>query len=136
MKEAGMPIIEPTGGHALFIDAHKLLPHIPPVQFPGHALAVEFYREGCIRAVEIGSLMFGVEDAQTGKVISARQELVRMALPRRVYTNSHLDYVAEVAERIANRKESIVGYEITRQPRFLRHFTCDLAMVSKAPVLS
>ena len=136
MKEAGMPIIEPTGGHALFIDAKKLLPHLPPLQFPGHALAVEFYREGCIRAVEIGSLMFASEDPVTGKVVAARQELVRMALPRRVYTNSHLDYIAEVAGRIMNRKDEIPGYEVTRQPRFLRHFTCDLATVAKSHVLS
>ncbi|MDX9858689.1 MAG: tryptophanase [candidate division Zixibacteria bacterium] len=127
IKQAGMPIIEPTGGHALFIDAGRYLPHILPEQFPGQGLTIEFYVEGGIRAVEIGSLMFGEEDPKTGRFVPARQELVRLALPRRVYTNSHLDYIAETAERITARKSEIPGYRITRQPRFLRHFTCDLA---------
>jgi len=128
--EAGMPIIEPTGGHAVFIDAGKLLPHIPADQFPGESLTVEFYVEGGIRVVEMGSMMFGDIDEKTGKIITAPQELVRMALPRRVYTNSHLDYIAEIAEKIVNKKESIPGYKITRQTRFLRHFTCDLDVLN------
>ncbi|MCD6250556.1 MAG: tryptophanase [candidate division Zixibacteria bacterium] len=128
IKAAGMPIIEPTGGHAVFVDAGQLLPHISPGQFPGHALAVEFYVEGGVRAVEIGSLMFGGTDPDTGKEFFAPRELVRMCLPRRVYTNSHIDYIAEVAEKIVTRKESIRGYEILKQTKFLRHFTCDLAV--------
>jgi len=130
IKEAGMPIIEPTGGHAVFIDAGQLLPHIPPVQFPGQSLTVEFYIEGGIRAVEIGSIMFAEADAETGKITPAPRELVRMALPRRVYTNSHIDYIADVAQRIFDRKESLPGYKIIRETKFLRHFTCDLDVMA------
>lgn len=136
IKQAGMPIVEPTGGHALFVDAGRFLPHIPPEQFPAQGLTIAFYLEGCIRAVEIGSLMFGETDSMTGKFTPARQELVRMALPRRVYTNSHLDYVAEVAERIAADKHRIPGYRVIREPKFLRHFTCEMAQMSNQEVLS
>ena len=124
--EKGMPIVEPTGGNAVFIDAGKFLPHIPSEQFPGQSLVVEFYREGGIRCVEIGSLMLGGIDPNTGQKMMAARELVRLALPRRVYTNSHFDYVAEVAERIVSNKENLKGYEIKRAPKILRHFTCDL----------
>ncbi|MCH7948448.1 MAG: tryptophanase [candidate division Zixibacteria bacterium] len=124
--EKGMPIVEPTGGNAVFIDAGKFLPHIPAEQFPGQSLVVEFYREGGIRCVEIGSLMLGGIDPNTGQKMMAARELVRLALPRRVYTNSHFDYVAEVAERIVSNKENLKGYEIKRAPKILRHFTCDL----------
>lgn len=133
LKEAGIPIIEPTGGHAVFADAGKLLPHIPADQYPGQGLTVEFYREGGIRAVEIGSIMFGEEDPKTGQLIPAPRELVRLALPRRVYTNSHIDYMARVAQRIVERKDEIPGYQITKAPRFLRHFTCDLDVCVKVP---
>lgn len=126
LKRAGLPIIEPTGGHAVFIDAGKLLDHIPAEQFPGQALAVAFYLEGGVRTVEIGSLMFGGLDPVTGEKIEVPHELVRMALPRRVYTNSHLDYIAEAAGRIVANKDKLQGYSITRQSTFLRHFTCDL----------
>ncbi len=125
MKEAGIPIVEPTGGHAVFIDAGKYLPHIPALQYPGQSLTVAFYLEGGIRTVEIGSVMFGQIDPSTGKESPAPRELVRMALPRRVYTNSHIDYMAEIAQRITDRKDSLAGYRITQQARFLRHFTCD-----------
>jgi tryptophanase len=126
IKRAGMPIIEPTGGHAVFIDAGRLLPHISPEQFPGQSLTVEFYREGGVRVVEIGSLMFGGSDPQTGEFIPAPKELVRMAMPRRVYTNTHYEYIAEVASRIVDRKEQLGGLKIVREPALLRHFTCDL----------
>lgn len=129
LKEAGVPIVEPPGGHAVFIDAGEFLPHIPPTHYPGQTLTVEFYREGGIRVVEIGSLMFGGADPNTGQKFAAARELVRLALPRRVYTNSHYDYVAEVATRIAKRKASLAGYRITREPTYLRHFTCDLAPI-------
>ena len=128
IKEAGMPIIEPTGGHAVFVDAGKFLPHIPSEQFPGQGLTVAFYLEGGVRVVEIGSLMFGGIDPNTGKKLSAGRELVRMAVPRRVYTNSHMDYVAEVAERIVRNKASVTGLTIVRESQFLRHFTCELAV--------
>jgi len=137
LKQAGMPIVEPTGGHAVFINAGELLPFIPADQFPGHALAVAFYSEGGIRAVEIGSLMFGGNDPITGKKLTVKRELVRLALPRRVYTNSHLDYIAEVAEKIIARKDSMNGFKIIRQSTFLRHFTCDLApMVTETVEMS
>jgi len=134
IREAGMQVVEPPGGHAIFVDAGRLLPHIPTEQFPAHGLAVEFYVEGGIRVIEIGSLMFGGIDPATGKHIAAPRELVRMALPRRVFTNSHLDYVAEVAQKITSKKESICGYKITRESKYLRHFTCDLAVVKQNPV--
>lgn len=131
---AGMPIVEPTGGHAVFIDAGKFLPHIPAEQFPGHTLAVELYREGGVRGVEIGTLMLGGVDAKTGQPYNAPRELVRLALPRRVYTNSHLDYVAEAAEKVVSSKEQLTGYRITRASNILRHFTCDLEPVSVSKV--
>ncbi|HOD67624.1 MAG TPA: tryptophanase [candidate division Zixibacteria bacterium] len=127
LKEAGMPIVEPAGGHAVFVDAGAFLPHIPAGQFPGQTLAVEFYREGGVRVVEIGSLMFSDVDPETGKVTMAPKELVRLAMPRRVYTNTQYEYIADVAARIAGRKDQLVGMKVVRQPRFLRHFTCDLA---------
>ncbi len=126
LKDVGVPIVEPTGGHAVFCDAGKLLQHIPADQFPGQSLTVALYAEGGIRVVEIGSLMFGGIDPNTGEELTAPRELVRMALPRRVYTNSQLDYVAEVAARIVAGKEQLSGYRITNQPIYLRHFTCDL----------
>jgi len=129
---AGMPIVEPTGGHAVFIDAGKILPQIPPEQFPGQTLAVELYKEGGVRSAEIGTLMLGGVDQKTGKPYNAPRELVRLALPRRVYTNSHMDYVAEVAEKIVGSKEKLGGYKITRSSNILRHFTCDLAPVEHA----
>ncbi len=126
LKEVGMPIVEPTGGHAIFIDAGKLLPHIPGDEFPGQALTTAFYLEGGIRVVEIGSLMFGEEDPKTGKQILAPREMVRLAIPRRVYTASHIDYIIETARKIVENKDSLCGYKITKQPKFLRHFTCAL----------
>lgn len=132
IKEAGMPIIEPTGGHAVFIDAGRLLPRLPQNQFPGQALAVEFYLEGGVRGVEIGTLMFGDPDPVTGEEMCAPRELLRMCLPRRVFTNSQIDYVAETAARIVARKDQLKGLKVTRQSKFLRHFTCDMAPVDKA----
>ncbi|MGH8015029.1 MAG: tryptophanase [Candidatus Zixiibacteriota bacterium] len=131
---ARMPIVEPTGGHAVFIDAGILLPHIPPEQFPGQTVAVELYREGGIRSAEIGTLMLGGIDSKTGKRYNAPRELIRLALPRRVYTNSHLDYVAEVAEKISANKENLNGYKITRESNILRHFTCDLTPLESVKV--
>jgi tryptophanase len=123
IKEAGIPIIEPPGGHAVYLDAGCFLPHIPPAEFPGQALAVEIYREGGIRACEIGSVMFAHLDRQTGSMVYPTLELVRLAIPRRVYTQAHLDYVADTAAKITNHKESLRGFKITYAPEFLRHFT-------------
>jgi tyrosine phenol-lyase len=130
LEQVGAPIIKPTGGHAIFINAGKMLPHIPPEHFPGQALAVELYREGAIRGVEIGSLMFGEKDPVTGENKSAPQELVRLAIPRRVYTVSHLNYVADVVSKIAAHKESLRGFRITHEAKYLRHFTVELEELS------
>ena len=114
IADHGVPIVEPPGGHAIYIDARRMLPHIPPSQFPGQALAVELYRHAGIRSVEIGSVMFGA---------AARHELLRLAIPRRVYTQSHIDYVVEAILEVNARKEDIRGMEIVQEPPFLRHFS-------------
>lgn len=119
----GVPIFQPPGGHAIYIDAKAMLSHIPVEQYPGQALVAELFIEGGIRAVEIGSVMFGKKDAQSGKLIPAQMELVRLALPRRVYTQSHVDYCVEIIENIFKRRASIRGLKITKEPPFLRHFT-------------
>ncbi len=118
----GIPIIQPAGGHAVYIDAKALYPHIPVDEYPGQALVCELYRLGGIRSCEIGSVMFGKYD-DDGKIIPARMELVRLAIPRRVYTQSHIDYVIETFEGILTEREKTRGYSITWEPPFLRHFT-------------
>jgi len=123
IREAGIPLIEPPGGHAVYVDAGALLPHLPHGEFPGQALAVELYREGGIRTVEIGSVMFAHPDPETGEMVYPKLELVRLAIPRRVYTQSHLDYVAETLAKIAARKNDLRGYRFTHAPELLRHFT-------------
>jgi tryptophanase len=117
-----IPMVQPPGGHAVYIDAKALLPHIPPSAYPGQALAVELYRAGGIRSVEIGSVMFGRPRTEGGEEPAA-MELVRLALPRRVYTQSHMDYVVDVAGAVARRASAIPGYRIVSQPAALRHFT-------------
>jgi len=123
LLEIGYPIVQPPGGHAVYIDAKKLLPHIPDGQYPGQALSVELYLAGGIRTVEIGSVMFGKIDAKTKKETPAEMELVRLALPRRTHTQSHIDYVLEVARAVFNNKDNIRGMKIIEQPKFLRHFS-------------
>ena len=123
IRVAGIPLIEPPGGHAVYVDAGALLPHLPHGEFPGQALAVELYREGGIRTVEIGSVMFAHPDPETGEMVYPKLELVRLAIPRRVYTQSHLDYVAETLAKIAARKNDLRGYRFTHAPELLRHFT-------------
>jgi tyrosine phenol-lyase len=120
----GVPIVQPPGGHAVYIDARLMLPHIPPLHYPGQSLVVELYREGGIRATEIGSVMFGKRDPETGQELPARKELVRLAIPRRVYTQSHVDYVVEAILNVFARREQLRGYRITWQTPFLRHFSC------------
>jgi len=133
IRQAGCPIVFPTGGHAVFLDAGQLLPHIPKNQFPGQAVTVELYRRGGIRGVEIGSLMFGGVDPNTGEVLSPSRELVRLAVPRRMYTNSHMEYVAETMAEIVKEKNSLHGYRIVEEPMFLRHFTCVLEEMASNP---
>jgi len=121
IAKEGVPIVQPPGGHAIYLDARAFLPHIPPAQFPGVALANELYLEGGIRSVEIGTLMFGEH---------ATMDLVRLAIPRRVYTQSHIEYVVEVILEVWRRREKIRGHEILHQAKFLRHFTAKLRPLS------
>jgi tryptophanase len=123
IAERGVPIVQPPGGHAIYIDAKAMLPHVPVSQYPGQALCCELYRAGGIRSVEIGSVMFGRWDAEAGREIPAAMELVRLAIPRRVYTQSHIDYVVEIILDVFAHRDSIPGYRIVQQPPFLRHFT-------------
>jgi tryptophanase len=120
VSERGVPIVLPPGGHAIYIDAKAFLPHVPMEQFPGVALASELYLEGGIRSVEIGSLMFGK---------AAQMELVRLAIPRRVYTQSHIDYVVEIILRVWEHRARIKGLQLTYEAPFLRHFTAHLEPV-------
>lgn len=122
---AGVPVMQPAGGHAIYLDAKEFLPHIPVDQYPGQALVGALYVHGGIRSVEIGSLMFGKYDAGK-KLVPAQLELVRLAIPRRVYTQSHIDYVAEVILEVYREKEKIKGLVITEEAPMLRHFTAKL----------
>jgi len=120
---AGVPIVQPPGGHAIYIDARAFLPHLPAQQFPGVALACELYLEGGIRSVEIGTLMFGE---------AAKMDLVRLAIPRRVYTQSHIDYVVEVILEVWRRRQEVRGLQMTYEAPFLRHFTASLAPINES----
>ncbi len=122
LVDAGVPIIEPPGGHAIYIDAKRFLPEIPPEEYPGQSIVCELYLEGGIRSVEIGSVMFGKYD-KNRKLIPAMMELVRLAIPRRVYTQSHIDYLIEVIIEVFNNRKKLTGYKITYEAPMLRHFT-------------
>lgn len=128
LTAAGVPILQPPGGHAIYLNARQFLPHIPVDQYPGQSLVVELYRHAGIRSVEIGSVMFGKYDAG-GRLIPARMELVRLAIPRRVYTQSHIDYVIEAVIEVFQRREMLKGYRIVEEPPVLRHFTAKFAPV-------
>lgn len=127
LAAAGIEIIQPPGGHAIYIDAAAFCPHIPPAQFPGQALVCALYREAGIRAVEIGSVMFGRVDPDTGEHAFAPMELVRLAIPRRVYTQSHIDYVVEAAVNVFQHRATLRGLRIVEAPPTLRHFTAKFA---------
>jgi tryptophanase len=123
----GVPVVQPPGGHAVYIDAASFFPHIEPLELPGQALVAELYVEGGVRGVEIGTVMFGRRDPDTGEETPGPQELVRLAIPRRVYTQSHVDYVAEVIVEVWKRREGVRGFRFTHQAPVLRHFTARFA---------
>lgn len=125
LREAGVPFQDPVGGHAIFVDAKKIFPHIPYYEFPAQALALELYLEAGIRGCDIGSYMLD-PDPVTGEQPESEMEFTRLCLPRRVYTQAHLDVVAEALITIQQRADQVKGYEITWQPPVLRHFTAKL----------
>lgn len=129
LKEMGVPLMWPIGGHAVYIDAKELYPHIPVHEYPGQALVCELYLKGGIRTVEIGSVMFGKYD-EAGELIPSPMELVRLAIPRRVYTQSHIEYVIEVFEKILEDRKNTKGLKIIEEPKFLRHFTSKFVRIS------
>ena len=130
LRDAGIPVMAPAGGHAVYLDARRFLPHIEPLQYPGQALSVELYMEAGIRCVEIGTVMFGL-DPHTNIEKPARQDLLRLAIPRRVYTQSHMDYVLEAIGLVWGRRNEIRGMRITEAPQFLRHFTAHFTWVDE-----
>jgi tryptophanase len=123
LNEASIPTIQPAGGHGVYVNAGEVLVHIPQHEFPAQALAVELYRESAIRGVEIGSVMFAYPDPDSGKIIYPKLELLRLAIPRRTYTQSHIDYVADSLINIKSRADKVRGYKFTYAPELLRHFT-------------
>ena len=123
LTTGGVPIVQPPGGHAVYIDAAAFLPHVPPRDLPGQAVVAELYLEGGIRAVEIGTVMFGRHDPDTGEETTAKMELVRLAIPRRVYTKSQIDYLVDVSLDVFDRREKIGGFRFVEQAPVLRHFT-------------
>ena len=133
LMKAGVPVMQPAGGHAVYLDAKEFLPHIPVFEYPGQALVAALYIEGGIRSVEIGSLMFGKYDAE-GNLIPAAMELVRLAIPRRVYTQSHIDYVAEVIIDVFKQRKEIMGMKIIEEAPVLRHFTAKMKWLNKEEV--
>ncbi|MCH8080776.1 MAG: tryptophanase [Proteobacteria bacterium] len=127
LTKMGVPIVQPPGGHAIYVDARAMLPHIPPLEYPGQALAVELYKMGGIRACEIGTVMFGRQTDGSEK--PAAQDLVRLAIPRRVYTQSHIDYVIECFKEVYTGREKLKGFRIIYEPPMLRHFTAKFTLL-------
>jgi len=122
-----IPIINPPGGHAVYVDAKAFLPHIPRSQFPGQVTAVELYVEAGVRSIEIGGVAFARKDKETGETVYPELELTRLAIPRRVYTNRHMDVVIDGLRRVSDRKEGIRGLKIVWEPKVLRHFMAKFA---------
>jgi tryptophanase len=125
ISQAGVTIVQPPGGHAVYIDAAAFLPHVPPLELPGQSVVAELYVEGGIRGVEVGSVMFGHRDPETGEEVAAAMELVRLAMPRRVYTQSHVDFMVEAIVEAYGRREEIGGFRFSYQAPVLRHFTAE-----------
>jgi tryptophanase len=125
LRESGIPVLSPVGGHAVYLDARAMLPHIDPLAYPGQALAVALYEAGGIRTCEIGTVMFGRRP--DGSEVPADLDLVRLAIPRRTYTQSHIDYVIEVCQHVAEHAHELTGYRIVSEPPSLRHFTAEFA---------
>jgi tryptophanase len=132
LDEAGVPIVKPVGGHAVYIDARRFLPHLPQSQYPGQALVVALYREFGIRAVEVGSLMFGHRDPASGDMVYPKLDLVRLAVPRRVYTTEHMRYVAESVIQLHRGRDRLRGLKIVYEAPVLRHFTARLEELAAA----
>ena len=130
LAEAGVPVVEPIGGHAVYVDARAFAPHLPPEHYPAEALTIALYLEGGIRAVEIGGVMFGKPDPERpGREKLPDLDLVRLAVPRRVYTNTHLEYVAEVTARLRAEPAALRGVRIVKQAPLLRHFTAQFELL-------
>jgi tryptophanase len=125
-----VPIVQPPGGHAIYLDAKRFVPHIPAWRYPGQSIVCELFKAGGIRSVEIGSVMFGKYDPATKKLISPSMELVRLAIPRRVYTQSHIDYVVEVILEVFRRRDQLKGMKIVEESPVLRHFTAKFKYIS------
>lgn len=133
LNESGVPVLVPHGGHAIFLDAARFLDHVPVSEYPGQALAIELYLEGGLRTCEIGSVMLARTDPATGAEIPAKHELVRLAIPRRTYTQSHMDYVIEIVKRVFERRSEVGGIEITKAPAVLRHFQAEFGRLAPEP---
>nr|MBN1229206.1 tryptophanase [Anaerolineae bacterium] len=127
---AGVPIVQPPGGHAIYVDAGAYLPHIPREEYPGQALTIALYQAGGIRAVELGSVAFAYTDQETGEIQYPPLELVRLAIPRRVYTRSHMDFVISTFSEITRQKDALKGIRIVKEPKLLRHFTADFEIIA------
>ena len=128
--DAGIPVISPPGGHAIYIDAGKILPHIPPNQYPAQAFSIECYIEGGIRSVEVGSVMLSFLSPDTNQIIYPKLELVRFAIPRRTYTQSHLLYVIDTIIAVFKRANTIKGIKIIDAPKLLKHFSASFDWIS------
>jgi tryptophanase len=135
LEHAGVPIVRPVGGHAVYLDARRFLPHVPQSQYPGQALVVALYREFGIRVVEVGSLMFGHKDAQ-GRDVYPQLDLVRLAVPRRVYTTEHMRYVADSVIQLFRERDRMRGLRITYEAAVLRHFTARLEEIADSPAVT